>query len=139
MSFQLKGTPVAMGVVNRFDSEMMILCGSPLASFTARKPSAPAPPDLLTTMSGSFINLYLMTMPCSSRPIWSAPPPVPAGITNSTGLVGSHARAGVGAMAASARTAAAKTFARPLRACEASLFIMMSPVFVGCALFYSWI
>src|SRR4029450_7980152 len=31
MSFQLNGTPVAMGVVNRFDSVMMILCGSPEA------------------------------------------------------------------------------------------------------------
>jgi hypothetical protein len=123
MSFQLKGTPVAMGVVNRFDSEMMILCGSPLASFTARKPSAPAPPDLLTTMSGSFMSLYLMTMPCSSRPIWSAPPPVPAGITNSTGLVGSQAKAGVAA--ASARTAAPMAFAGQLRACEAMFFIVM--------------
>ena len=26
-SFQLNGTPVASGVVNRFDSVMMILCG----------------------------------------------------------------------------------------------------------------
>ena len=34
MSFQLNGTPVASGVVNRFDSVMMILCGSPLASLT---------------------------------------------------------------------------------------------------------
>ena len=63
MSFQLKGTPVAIGVVNRFDSVMMSLCGSPLASFTDRKPSAPAPPDLLTTTSGSFISLCLTTMP----------------------------------------------------------------------------
>ena len=29
-SFQLNGTPVASGVVNRLDSVMMILCGSPL-------------------------------------------------------------------------------------------------------------
>jgi hypothetical protein len=29
------------------------------------------------------------------RAIWSAPPPVPAGITISTGLVGSHAIAGL--------------------------------------------
>ena len=59
MSFQLNGTPVASGVVNRFDSVMMILCGSPLAPFTSRKPSAPAPPDLLTTISDSFISLCL--------------------------------------------------------------------------------
>src|ERR1044072_5804667 len=47
MSFQLNGTPVAIGVVNRFDSVMMILLASPLESLTSRKPSAPAPPDLL--------------------------------------------------------------------------------------------
>ena len=91
MSRQLKGTPVASGVVNRFDSVMTILCGSPLAPLTSRKPSAPAPPDLLTTISGCFISLCLTTMPWIRRAIWSAPPPVPAGTTNSTGLVGSHA------------------------------------------------
>ena len=90
-SFQLNGTPVASGVVNRFDSVMMILCGSPFAPFTSRKPSAPAPPDLLTTMIGCFIRLCLAMTPCRKRAIWSAPPPVPAGTTNSTGLVGSHA------------------------------------------------
>jgi hypothetical protein len=122
----LNGTPVAMGVVNRFDSEMMILCGSPFASLTARKPSAPAPPDLLTTISGSFISLYLMTMPCSRRAIWSAPPPVPAGITNSTGLAGSHASAGVAP--ASARAAAASALVPWVRAREMMLSIMLSPV-----------
>src|SRR6476469_108139 len=77
MSFQLKGTPVAIGVVNRFDSVMMILLGSPLAPFTSRKPSAP--------------------------------PPGPAGTTNSTGLVGSHAaRAGPAAEQAASRAAAAR-------------------------------
>src|SRR5688572_23947799 len=91
MSFQLKGTPVAIGVVNRFDSVMMILCGSPLASLTERKPSAPAPPDLLTTTIDSFISLCLTMMPWIRRAIWSAPPPVPAGMTNSTGLLGSQA------------------------------------------------
>src|SRR4029079_5673832 len=88
MSFQLKGTPVAIGVVNRFDSVMMILLGSPLASLTSRKPSAPAPPDLLTTITDSFISLCLTMIPWIRRAIWSAPPPVPAGATNSTGLVG---------------------------------------------------
>ena len=90
MSFQLKGTPVAIGVVNRLESVMMILCGSPLASFTAKKPSAPAPPDLFTTTSDCFMRLCLTMMPWINRAIWSAPPPVPAGTTNSTGLVGSH-------------------------------------------------
>src|SRR6185295_36311 len=105
MSFQLKGTPVAIGVVNRFDSVMMILLASPLASLTSRKPSAPAPPDLLTTTIDSFISLCLTMIPWISRAIWSAPPPVPAGTTNSTGLVGSHAAAGPARHAASATTA----------------------------------
>src|SRR5213078_5396573 len=89
-SFQLNGTPVASGVVKRLESVMMILCGSPLAFFTSRKPSAPAPPDLLTTTIGCFIRLCLATMPWMARAIWSAPPPVPAGTLNSTVLVGSQ-------------------------------------------------
>ena len=48
-SFQLNGMPVASGVVNRFDSVMMILCGLPRELFTSRKPSPPAPPALLIT------------------------------------------------------------------------------------------
>jgi hypothetical protein len=63
MSFHLNGTPVAIGVVNRFERVMMILCGSPFASLTSRKPSAPAPPALLTTISDWFISLCLTTMP----------------------------------------------------------------------------
>ena len=114
-SFQLNGTPVASGVVNRLDSVMMILCGSPLAFFTSRKPSAPAPPDLLTTMSGCFIRLFLATTPWMKRAIWSAPPPVPAGTMNSTGLVGSQAaKAENGAMARPAATPAAASARRYL-------------------------
>src|SRR6185369_3666447 len=105
MSLHLNGTPVAIGVVNRFDRVMMILCGSPLASLTSRKPSAPAPPDLLTTTIDSFISLCLTMIPWISRAIWSAPPPVPAGTTNSTGLVGSQAAAGPARHAARAATA----------------------------------
>src|SRR6478736_2586103 len=90
-SFQLNGTPVASGVVNRLDNVMMILCGSPFAALTSRKPSAPAPPALLTTTIDCFIRLCLATMPWMKRAIWSAPPPVPAGMTNSTVLVGSQA------------------------------------------------
>src|SRR5262245_51135312 len=89
-SFQLKGTPVASGVVNRFDSVMMMLCGSPADFLTSRKPSAPAPPPLLTVMIGCLERLFLATTPWMKRAIWSAPPPVPAGITNWMGLVGSQ-------------------------------------------------
>src|SRR5262245_1018776 len=70
---------------------MMILCGSPAEFLTSRKPSAPAPPALLIGSIDCFIRLCFATMPCTARAIWSAPPPVPAGMTNSTFLVGSHA------------------------------------------------
>ena len=46
-SFQLNGTPVASGVVNRFDSVMTILCGSPLAFLDVEEAFAPAPPGLV--------------------------------------------------------------------------------------------
>src|SRR5262249_28842723 len=90
-SRQLKGMPVWSGVVNRFDSVMMIVYASPFLPFTSRKPSAPAPPALLTTMNGFGESSCFSAMPAMSRAIWSAPPPVPAGTTNSIGLAGSHA------------------------------------------------
>ena len=90
-SFQLNGTPVCSGVVNRFESVMMMVWASPFLPLTCRKPSAPAPPDLLTTMIGRGESLCFSAMPAMRRAIWSAPPPVPAGMTNSIGLVGSQA------------------------------------------------
>ena len=69
---------------------MMMLCGSPVDFLTSRKPSAPAPPPLLTVIIGCFIRLFLATTPWMKRAIWSAPPPVPAGMMNCTGLVGSQ-------------------------------------------------
>ena len=109
-SFQLNGMPVASGVVNRFDSVMMILCGLPREFLTSRKPSPPAPPALLITTIDCFMRPCLLTMPWIVRAIWSAPPPVPAGTMNSTGLVGSHAA-----------SAGAGTSCRPERSqrCEA--------------------
>ena len=88
--------PVDSPVVNRFDSVMTILCGSPFAFLTSRKPSAPAPPPLLTTMIDCFIRLFFWMMPWMNRAIWSAPPPVPAGTMNSTVRVGSQAWANAG-------------------------------------------
>ena len=69
MSFQLNGMPVASGVVNRLDSVMMSLCGLLRDSFTSRKPSPPAPPDLLMTTIGCFIRSCLVTMPWMVRAI----------------------------------------------------------------------
>ena len=68
-SFQLKGTPVASGVVNRFDRVMMMVCGSPADFFTSRKPSAPAPPPLLTVTIGCLERLCLATTPWMKRAI----------------------------------------------------------------------
>ena len=58
-SFQVNGMPVPSGVVNRFDSVMTSLCGLPFEPFTSRKPSPPAPPDLLMTTIDCFIRLVL--------------------------------------------------------------------------------
>src|SRR3989304_1149327 len=78
-SFQLNGTPVGSGVVNRFDRVMMIVWASPFLPLTCRNPSAPAPPDLLTTMMGRGESLCFAAIPALSRAIWSAPPPGPGG------------------------------------------------------------
>src|SRR5688572_17270521 len=119
-SRQLNGTPVASGVVNRLDSVMMILCGSPDAPFTSRKPSAPAPPDLLIGSSDCFIRPCFATMPWIARAIWSAPPPVPAGMMNSTFLVGSHASPWVGHAAAIANATATSAALRKVSFMPAS-------------------
>src|SRR3989454_12094256 len=104
-SRQLNGMPVWRGVVKRLESVMIRVWASPFFPLTSRKPSAPAPPDLLTTMSGRGESLCFSAMPEIRRAIWSAPPPVPAGTTNSIGFVGSQA-APAGAAATSMRTSA---------------------------------
>jgi hypothetical protein len=61
---------------------------------------------LFTVMSGCFIRLFLAATPWMKRAIWSAPPPVPAGMMNCTGLPGSQACAEAGVAGASAAAAA---------------------------------
>ena len=94
MSFQLNGTPVASGVVNRFESVMMILFGSP-CSRPLRRGSPPhrRRPDLLTTIIGSFHQLVLSRRRAldQARHLVGAPP---AGRHDEfDGLVGSQAAA----------------------------------------------
>src|SRR5882724_286810 len=105
-SRQLNGMPVWSGVVNRFESVMMIVWASPFLLLTSRKPSAPAPPDLFTTMIGRGESLCFSAMPEIRRAIWSAPPPVPAGTTNSIGFVGSQAAPAGAAASTSTRARA---------------------------------
>src|SRR5712691_714820 len=89
----LKGMPVFIGVVNRLERVITITCGFPRANFTYKNASAPAPPDLLTTRKFWEAMLFFWRTAEMKRAIRSAPPPVPAGTTNSTGFVGCHAGA----------------------------------------------
>src|SRR2546422_7111025 len=86
----LKGMPVFIGVVNRLESVITITCGFPRANFTYKNASAPAPPALLTTRKFWGARLFFWRTAEMKRAIRSAPPPVPAGTTNSTGFVGCH-------------------------------------------------
>src|SRR5947208_11096537 len=86
----LKGMPVFIGVVNKLESVMTITCGFPRANFTYKNASAPAPPALLTTRKFWEARLFFWRTAEMKRAIRSAPPPVPAGTTNSTGFVGCH-------------------------------------------------
>ena len=54
-------------------------------------------------------SLCFSAMPAMSRAIWSAPPPVPAGMTNSIGRVGSQAACAGTAPATSAHTASTRS------------------------------
>jgi hypothetical protein len=68
-SFQENGTPVWSGVVKRFDRVMMMVWASAFLPLTCRNPSAPAPPDLFTTMIGRGESLCFSTMPAIRRAI----------------------------------------------------------------------
>src|SRR4249919_1543642 len=57
--------------------------------------SAPDAPPFSDTTIGCFIRLFFWMAACIMRAIWSEAPPAPAATTISTGLVGSHASAGV--------------------------------------------
>src|ERR1700674_3507493 len=72
----------------------MTLLGSPLLLFMYIRALAPEAPPLRDTTIGCFIRLFFWMAACIIRAIWSEAPPAPAATTISTGLVGSHARAG---------------------------------------------
>jgi len=69
---ELNGTPVAIGVVKRLESVMMILCGRPCALHVQEALGARAA-ALFTTTIDCFIRLCLAMIDCVSRAIWSAP------------------------------------------------------------------
>src|SRR5882762_2390364 len=106
---------------------MMILWGSPFDSFTSRNPSAPAPPALLMTTIGCFISLFLAMMPCTTRAIWSAPPPVPAGTTNSTVFVGSQAANAWAGTAAAAANSVSAAVPRQSRSVKLRIALLLLP------------
>src|SRR6266581_5141461 len=56
--------------------------------------SAPDAPPFSDTTIGCFIRLFFWIAACIILAIWSEAPPAPAATTISTGLVGSHAKAG---------------------------------------------
>src|SRR5262252_7403492 len=68
--------------------------------------SAPDAPPFSETTIGCFISLFFWMAACIMRAIWSDAPPAPAATTISTGLVGSHAAAGVVARDRTASNAA---------------------------------
>ena len=84
---------------------MSTLFGSPALDFMYMSASAPEAPPLSVTTIGCAISLFFWIAACIIRAIWSEAPPAPAATTISTGLVGSHAKAGA---AVSAKTATAR-------------------------------
>ena len=71
----------------------MIVWSGSFAELAAINASAPDPPDLLVGTSGRFAKPSLSTIPCIRRAILSAPPPLPAMMIKSIGLLGSQASA----------------------------------------------
>ena len=83
---------IKLGVqIRELEAAMGRPVGVALGFLHRQEALGPRAARLLTTISGCFIRLFLATTPWMQRAIWSAPPPVPAGTTSSTGLVGSHA------------------------------------------------
>mgnify|MGYP003693951723 CR=1 FL=1 len=107
MSFQENGIPVWSGVVKMFDRVMTMVCGVALLALDVEKALGARPSGLVHHDDGTRESLCFSAMPAIRRAIWSAPPPVPAGTTNSMGLVGSQAACAYrGRRGQTARTAA---------------------------------
>src|SRR2546421_3132074 len=77
--------------------------------------SAPEAPPLSDTTIGCFISLFFWIAACIIRAIWSDAPPAPAATTISTGLDGSHAKAGAAVSADNARVVHFANFMTPPR------------------------
>src|SRR6266850_235129 len=85
-----------------------VLCGSPALLFMYISASAPDAPPLSETTIGCFIRLFFWMAACIILAIWSEAPPAPAATTISTGLLGSHAKAGAAVSASPASALARK-------------------------------
>src|SRR3989304_4121423 len=78
----------ATGVAKRLSRVMRIVWGSPALSTRKMNACAPAPAARFTGMKGCGESLCLSISGAMKRACWSAPPPVPAGVVNSTGRRG---------------------------------------------------
>src|SRR6266481_1087479 len=77
--------------------------------------SAPDAPPFRETTIGCFIRLFFWMAACIILAIWSEAPPAPAATTISTGLVGSHAKAGAAVSANNASVLHFANFMSPPR------------------------
>src|SRR5256886_106209 len=77
--------------------------------------SAPEAPPLSETTIGCFIRLFFWMAACIILAIWSDAPPAPAATTISTGLDGSHAKAGAAVSADNASVLHFANFMTPPR------------------------
>src|SRR6266850_5819230 len=102
-----------------------VLWASPALLFMYISASAPEAPPLSETTIGCFIRLFFWMAACIILAIWSEAPPAPAATTISTGLLGSHAKAGA-VVSASPASALAK---KPI-----SLLMSFLLLISGCSL-----
>src|SRR3989337_2587757 len=84
----------ATGVAKRLSRVMRIVWGSPALSTRKMNACAPAPAARFTGMKGCGESLCLSISGAMKRACWSAPPPVPAGVVNSTGRRGKRTLSG---------------------------------------------
>jgi hypothetical protein len=102
----------------------MMVWLSPFLPFMCTSASAPEPPGLLTGVNGTGAIFSDAMMLCKSRTALSAPPPLPAITTNSTGFCGSQAWPMTGIPASMALTPSAQTTFLSV-CCDLNIYIVL--------------